>query len=215
MDCRLTRPASRVLPCRNSDSLRGARVTPDRCGARHRTSLAPDNASDRKSSGANANKCHRLFFLAAAQRQHPDQWITEDSVNRARSREPAKSIGIPKLASTQQFRHQSSVTCSCLHLNSHFASKQGLAITFPSKNHPHDHQKRQDSLASRTPTIPAMASSLPIQRSSIPSAFVLLRQRCVSGRAAAATVGGRQPKRIKLCPEPNSPRPTSISYDIS
>jgi hypothetical protein len=44
---------------------------------------------------------------------------------------------------------------------------------------------------------------------------VLLRQRCVSGRAAAATVRGRQPKRIKLCPEPNSPLPTSISYDIS
>jgi len=45
--------------------------------------------------------------------------------------------------------------------------------------------------------------------------IVLLRQRCVSGRAAAATVRGRQPKRIKLCPEPNSPLPTSISYDIS
>ena len=47
------------------------------------------------------------------------------------------------------------------------------------------------------------------------SITVLLRQRCVSGRAAAATVRGRQPKRIKLCPEPNSPLPTSISYDIS
>ena len=53
-----------------------------------------------------------------------------------------------------------------------------------------------------------------------PTAFVasenvLLRQQCVSGKTAAATVRCRQPKRIKLCPEPNSPLPTSISYDIS
>ena len=40
---------------------------------------------------------------------------------------------------------------------------------------------------------------------------VLLRQRCVSAKAAAATVCGRQLKRTNLCHERNSPRPTSTT----
>jgi hypothetical protein len=88
-----------------------------------------------------------LFFLATAQRQHPHQGITKDSVNRARSKKSGKSIGFPKLTSTRQFRHHSSVTGLRARPNPCFTRQQGLESTFPSKTHPLDYRKRQENRA--------------------------------------------------------------------
>ena len=86
-----------------------------------------------------------LLFLATAQCQHPHQGITKDSVNRARRKESSKSIGFPKLTSTRQFRHHSSVTGLRARPNPYFARQQGLEITFLSKFHPLDCRKRLNS----------------------------------------------------------------------
>jgi hypothetical protein len=101
MDYPPTKPAFRVSLCRNSGSSPGARAPPNKCDAPHTTSLAPGKASDRKSCDANAHRCHRTFFLAAAQRQHAYERIAKDSVNGGRENKPGETISISKLTAAQ------------------------------------------------------------------------------------------------------------------
>ena len=141
MDYLPTRLASRVLPCRNSGSLLGARATPDRCDARHRTSLAPNSTSGRRSCGANPHRFHTLFFLASVQCQHAHPGIAEDCVNLTCRKESRESVGISKLTSSRQFRHHSNVTGFPNYRNSYFTRQQGLESTFLFRIHPHDYLK--------------------------------------------------------------------------